>query len=197
MLPRPRHRPGNTSVRRMPPRLTRRAALGGAAAAALVSCGGDDPAPTGGSQSASGMAALGSLAAFERAAAVAWGAIGERLRDEGRRYARMIQEREERHAERISSLIRELGLEPPEGRPPEEYTPQFPLMRNEDEALRFAADLEEQLVRAHLDALQTLSGENQRRAVAEIAAEEAEDLAVVHAMRGEPAAQLPFVTGTQ
>jgi Ferritin-like domain len=184
-------------VRRMPPRLTRRAALGGAAAAALVSCGGDDPAPTGGSQSAPGVATLGSLAAFERAAAVAWGAIGERLRGEARRYAGMIQEREEGHADRISALIRELGGEAPEGRPPEEYAPQFPVMRNEDDALRFAADLEEQLVRGHLDALQLLSVENQRRAVAEIAAEEAEDLAVVHAMSGAPAAQLPFVTGTQ
>jgi rubrerythrin len=140
---------------------------------------------------------LSSLAAFEHAAAVAWGAIGEQLRGEASGYARTIRAREERHAERISALIRELGGEPPEGRPPEEYEPQFPLMRDQDEALRFAADLEEQLVRAHLDALQTLPEEDQRRAVAEIAAEEAEDLAVVYAVSGEPAAQLPFVTGTQ
>jgi hypothetical protein len=139
---------------------------------------------------------LGSLAAFEHAAAVAWGAIGERLRGEARGYARTIQAREERHAERISALIRDLGGEPPQGRPPEEYAQGFPLMRDEDEALRFAADLEEQLVRAHLDALQTLPQEEQRRAVAEIAAEEAEDLAVVHAVSGELAAQHPFVTGT-
>jgi hypothetical protein len=32
--------------------------------------------------------------------------------------------------------------------------------------------------------------------VAEIAAEEAEELATVYALSGEPAAQLPFVTGT-
>ena len=139
---------------------------------------------------------LGSLAAFEHAAAVAWGAIGERLRGEARGYARVIQAREERHAERISALIRDLGGEPPRGRPPEEYATGFPLMRDEEEALRFAADLEEQLVRAHLDALQTLPKEEQRRAVAEIAAEEAEDLAVVHAVGGEPVAQHPFVTGT-
>jgi uncharacterized protein DUF4439 len=184
-------------VRPVPARLTRRAALGGTAAVALVSCGGSDPPPTTGPEAGSGSAMLGSLAAFEHAAAAAWGAIGERLEGDARGYARTIQAREERHAERISALISDLGGEPPEGRPPEEYEPQFPLMRNEEEALRFAADLEEQLVRAHLDSLQTLPEEEQRRAVAEIAAEEAEDLAVVLAVSGEPVTPFPFVTGAQ
>ena len=183
-------------MRRVRARLTRRAALGGAAALTLASCGGGDPPPTDGPEAGSGAAMLSSLAALEHASAAAWGAIGERLRGDARRYARTIQAREERHAERISALIRELGGQPPAGRPPEEYAPQFPLMRDEDEALRFAADVEEQLVRGHLDALQTLPQEEQRRAVAEIAAEEAEDLAVVAAVSGEPAAQHPFVTGT-
>jgi hypothetical protein len=184
-------------VRRVPARLTRRAALGGAAALTLASCGGSDPPPTTGPEAGSGAAMLGSLAAFEHAAAAAWGAIGEQLSGEARGYARAIQAREQRHAERISVLIRELGGEPPEGRPPEEYAPQFPLMRNEDEALRFAADLEEQLVRGHLDSLQHLPEEEQRQAVTEMAAEEAEDLAVVHALSGASVAQFPFVTGTQ
>jgi rubrerythrin len=183
-------------VRRMPARLTRRAALGGAAAVTLASCGGGDPAPTGGPEAGSGAAMLRSVTAFEHAAAAAWVAIGERLRGDARRYARRIQAREEEHAERLSTLIRELGGEPPDGRPPEEYAPQFARMHNEDEALRFAADLEERLVRAHLHALQTLPGADQRRTVAEIAAEEAEDLAVVQALSGEPAAQRAFVTGT-
>jgi hypothetical protein len=184
-------------VRRVPARLTRRAALGGAAALTLASCGGGDPPPTTGPEAGSGAAMLSSLAAFEHAAAAAWAAIGERLGGEARGYAREIQAREERHAERISALIGELGGEPPEGRRPEEYAPQFPLMRNGDEALRFAADLEEQLVRAHLDSLQTLPEEHQRQAVTEMAAEEAEDLAVVQALSGAPVAQFPFVTGAQ
>jgi hypothetical protein len=69
-------------------------------------------------------------------------------------------------------------------------------MRTSDEALRFASDLEEHLVRSHLHGLRLLPREDQRRTVAEICAEEAEDLAVVHALSGEPAAQTPFVTGT-
>lgn len=184
-------------MRRVPARLTRRAALSGAAAVTLASCGGSDPPPATGPEAGSGAAMLSSVAALEHAAAAAWVAIGERLEGEARGYARTIEARERRHAERISALIRELGGEPPEGRPPEEYAAQFPLMRNEDEALRFAADLEEQLVRAHLDALQTLPEEEQRRAVAEIAAQEAEDLAVVHAVGGEPVTPFPFVTGAQ
>lgn len=189
--------PSIPSVRRVSARLTRRAALGGAAAATLASCGGGDPPPSTGPEAGSGAALLGSVAALEHAAAAAWEAIGERLRGEAGEYAAAIRARERRHAERVSELIRELGGEPPEGRPPEEYAPQFPLMRTEAEALRFAADLEEKLVRAHLDALRTLPQEDQRRTVAEIAAEEAEDLAVVHTLSGEPAAQFPFVTGTQ
>ncbi|MGH2742480.1 MAG: DUF4439 domain-containing protein [Thermoleophilaceae bacterium] len=181
----------------MSARLTRRAAIGGAAAVALGSCGGGDPPPTDGPEAGSGAALLGSIAALEHAAAAAWEAIGERLVGDARGYAEAIRARERRHAERLSGLIRELGGQPPEGRPAEEYASSFPLMRTEAEALRFAADLEERLVRAHLDALRSLPREDQRRAVAEIAAEEAEDLAVVHAVSGEPAAPFPFVTGTQ
>jgi rubrerythrin len=180
----------------MSARLTRRAALGGAAAVTLASCGGSDPPPSEGPEAGSGAALLGSLTAFEHAAVAAWAAIGERLQGKAREYARTIRAREERHAERLSELIRELGGEPPAGRPPEDYEQQFPVMRSVDEALRFAADLEERLVRGHLDALQILPREDQRRVVAEIAAEEAEELATVYALSGEPAAQLPFVTGT-
>src|SRR5918999_890696 len=92
-----------------------------------------------------GACQLGSIAALEHAAAAAWGAIGERLRGDARAYAETIGGREERHAERVSGLIRELGGEPPEGRPQEEYAASFPLMRTEGEALRFASDLEEKL----------------------------------------------------
>jgi Ferritin-like domain len=175
--------------------VTRRAALGGLAAVALGSCGGDDPPPSDGPEAGSGAALLGSLAALELASAAAWDAIGERLGGEGRRYAAAIAKRERAHAERISGLIRDLGGEPPEGRTPEDYESQFALMRTEEEALAFAAHVEEQLIREHLDALRSLPREDQRRAVAEIAAEEAEDLAVAHSLAGEPAAQDPFVTG--
>jgi Ferritin-like domain len=183
-------------VRRVPARLTRRAALGGAAALTLASCGGSDPPPQEGPEAGSGAATLGSICAFEHAAAAAWEAIGERLDGEALEYARTIRARERRHAERLAGLILELGGEPPEGKPREEYEQGFPLMRTRGEALRFAADLEERLVRAYLDALRTLPREDQRRTVTDIAALQAEDLAVVYVLSGEPAAQRAFVTGT-
>ncbi len=92
--------------------------------------------------------------------------------------------------------MRELGGEPPAGRAPAEYRRMFPRMPGTAEALAFAADLEEQLVRAYLDALRSLPGEEQRRVAAQIAAEEAADLAVVHTLAGRPAAPEAFVTGT-
>jgi hypothetical protein len=181
-------------VRRVPPTLTRRAALGGAAALALSSCGGSDPAPSNGPRAGSGAALLGSLVALENAAVAAWEAIGETLRGEGRAYARRIGEREREHAARMGVLVRELGGTPPAGR--SDYAKQFPRMRDEADALHFARDLEEKMVRAYLDALRSLPQAAQRRAAAEIAAAEGADLAVVHVLAGQPAAPQPFVTGT-
>jgi Ferritin-like domain len=177
-------------------RLTRRGALAGAAALVLASCGGEDPPPSGGPQAGSGAGLLSSIVALENAAVAAWAAIGEVLTGEGHRYARAIQERERDHAARVAALVRELGGTPPEGRSAEEYAPEFPVLRTEADALHFAADLEERLLRAYLDALHLLPDAAQRRAAAEIAAEEAGDLAVVHVLAGEPAAPRAFVTGT-
>jgi rubrerythrin len=72
----------------------------------------------------------------------------------------------------------------------------FPRMPGPPEALAFAGDLEERLVRAYLDALHALPNEDQRRVALEIAADEAEDLGVVHVLAGGPASPEPFVTGT-
>jgi hypothetical protein len=179
------------------PRPTRRGALGGAAALALASCGGGDPPPVEGPRAGSGAGLLSSIVALENAAVAAWAAIGEALAGEARRQAGAIRERELIHVERVGELVRRLGGEPPEGRSAEEYARMFPRLSGEETALRFAGDLEEQLVRAYLDALRSLPDEEQRRVAAEIAAEEAEDLAVVHVLAGDQAAPSPFVTGTQ
>jgi rubrerythrin len=176
--------------------LTRRGALGGAAALALASCGGGDPAPTGGPKAGSGAGLLNSIVALEHAGIAAWAAIAEVLTGDARRYARAIREREIAHAERVSDLVRRLGGTPPKTRPDEDYARLFPRMNTEADALHFARDLEERLVRAYLEGLRLLPDPDQRRATVEIAADEAEDLAVVHALAGGPAAPQPFVTGT-
>jgi hypothetical protein len=179
----------------MAARLTRRAALG-AGAVALGSCGGGDPAPAGKPRAGSGAGLLNSLVTLEHASVAAWAAIGAVLGGDGRRYATEIRAREAEHVERVAALVRDLGGTPPEPRPQREYRQMFPRMSREEDALSFAGDLEERLVRAYLDALRSLPQAEQRSAAASIAGEEAADLAVVHVLAGDPAAPQPFVTGT-
>jgi hypothetical protein len=176
--------------------LTRRGALGGLAAAALASCGGGDPPPGDTPRAGSGAGLLNSLIALEHAAVAAWAAIAAVLGVAGRAQAKAIRGREIDHVDRLSALVRDLGGTPPQGRPRGEYQAMFPKLGDEAAALRFARDLEERLVRAYLDALRSLPDSDQRRVAAEIAAEEAEDLAVVQLLSGDAAAPKAFVTGT-
>ena len=100
------------------------------------------------------------------------------------------------HVDRLSVLVRDLGGTPPQGRLRAEYQAMFPKLDDDAAALPFARDLEERLVRAYLDALRSLPDSDQRRVATEIAAEEAEDLAVVQLLSGDAAAPKAFVTGT-
>lgn len=97
---------------------------------------------------------------------------------------------------RLEELIRGLGGLAARSRSPDEYARSFPRLRTGGDALRFARDLEERLVRAYLQALPALSEGELRRVAAEIAADEGAHLAVVNVLRGGPAAPQPFVTGT-
>ena len=54
---------------------------------------------------------------------------------------------------RLSGLIEGLGGTPVAGRPARDYAPSFPRLRDADDALLLARDIEERLVRAHLEAL--------------------------------------------
>jgi hypothetical protein len=180
----------------MRPTLTRRGALGGAAALALASCGGGDPAPTGGARAGSGAATLSSIVALEHAAVAAWATIGDQLDGESRAYAREIRARQSEHAARLSALITAAGGTPPQARPASAYAPSFPRLTSAADALHFARDLQERLLRAYVEGLVVLRDAEQRRATADIGAAQAEDLAVVHVLAGDPAAPQAFVTGT-
>jgi hypothetical protein len=175
---------------------TRRGALGGGAAAlALASCGGGDPPPAGSAPAGSGAATLSSIVALEHAAVAAWAAIGDRLDGKAAGYARTIRARQAEHAARLSALIAKAGGAPPRARPASSYEPSFPRLTSAADALHFARDLQDRLVRAYFEGLVQLRDAGQRRAVAEIGGAQAEDLAVVHTLSGEPAAPEPFVTG--
>jgi rubrerythrin len=176
--------------------LTRRAALGGGAAAlTLAACGGGDPPPSGRAGPGSGAGLLGSLLAFERATIAAYDACFEVLRGEALGQARLIQAEEREHARLLEELIRGLGGTPPPGRRAEDYARQFPELRSPADALRFAQDLEERQIRGYLEGLTDLPDPELRAGVADILAAEGPHLGTLHVLRGEPAAQDPFVTG--
>jgi hypothetical protein len=179
----------------VPAPVTRRTALGGGAALLLASCGGGDPPPSDGPRPGSGAALLGSLLALERAVIAAYDASATVLRGDALRYAREIRGQEEDHAGRLERAIRELGGEPPAGRAASEYERQFPRLTAGSDALRFLEDLEERQLRAYLEALAELPELELRTMVAEIGADEGEQLAVVRVLGGQPPSPHPFETG--
>jgi rubrerythrin len=179
----------------MAARVTRRAALGGGATLLIASCGGGDPAPSGGAQPGSGAGLLGSLLALERAVIAAYSASAAVLRGDALRLSREIRGQEEDHVRRLERAIRELGGEPPAGRSAAEYERQFPRLRTEADALRFLEDLEERQLRGYLEALAELPELELRTLAAEIGADEGEQLAIVRVLAGGPASPHPFETG--
>jgi rubrerythrin len=179
----------------MPGGLTRRSAVA-AAAVTLASCGGGQDPPAGrGARPGSGVGLLNSVLALEHAAVAAYAALAELLGPRPRRRAREIAEQERDHVRRLSDLIAGLGGTPVTGRPAADYASAFPRLAGPGDALLLAQDVEQRLVRAHLEALRKLPAGDLRRTVAAIATSEAEHLAVVDGLRGEPEPRA-FVTGT-
>jgi rubrerythrin len=177
-----------------PASLTRRGALG-AAAVVLASCGSQDAPPGTGPRPGSGAGLLNSILVLEHAAVAAYGTATRLLSGEALRYAGEIAGQERGHVRRLEELIRGLGGTTARARTPDEYARSFPLMHDGGDALRFAQDLEERLVREYLQALPKLTDAGLRRALAEIGADEGAHLAVINVLRGGPAAPQPFVTG--
>jgi hypothetical protein len=179
----------------MPARLTRRGVLA-TAAVATASCGGSDPPPRRGPGPGSGVGLLNSVLAFEHAVVAAYAAGAPLLREPALGHARVIAEQEREHVRRMSELVEGLGGTPAQAKQPDEYERAFPRLRTASDALHFAEDLEERLVRAYLDALRKVPDPDLRRAAAVIGTNEAEHLAVVQGLRGEPLPTQAFVTGT-
>ena len=180
----------------MPGALTRRSVLA-AAAVTVSSCGGGGAPPPGrGPRPGSGVGLLNSVLAFEHAGLAAYAALSGLLPARARAQVEEIADQEREHVRRLSDLIRGLGGTPVPGRPASSYAATFPRLRDADDALLLARDLEERLVRAHLDALMKLPAGPLRRAAAALATSEAEHLAVVNGLGGRPLAPQAFVTGT-
>jgi rubrerythrin len=139
---------------------------------------------------------LNSGLALEHATVAAYGALGTLLDGDARTAAREIREQERDHVRRLEAAISGLGGTPVAGRSARDYAPAFPRLRDADDALLLASDVEERLVRAYLEALAELPAGPLRRTVSGLATSESEHLAVVGGLRGEPLAAQAFVTGT-
>jgi rubrerythrin len=175
--------------------LTRRTALGGSAGLLLAACASEDEPPAG-DRPAEGSGLLNSLLVLEHTAVAAYDAAAGLVRGEALRYARRITRQERGHVRRLEGLIRARGGTSARSRTTDEYARSFPRLATPADALRFAADLEERLVRAYLQALPKLSDPELRWAAAEIGADEGAHVAVVQVLQGQPAAPQAFVTGT-
>jgi rubrerythrin len=181
--------------------LTRRQLLGsagaGGAAALLASCAGDDGAggATREQLEARDLRLLGSALDLENTLIAAYAVGVELLRGEARRHGRAIVAHEREHAARLIETIEAMGGEPNPAKTPEEYARAFPALRRQDDALRFAIDLENAAVRLYNEALPKLSEPELRRLAAAIATTEAEHAALLRTDLGRPPVPDAFVTG--
>ncbi len=175
--------------------LTRRSVVGGSAALLLASCSSDEPPPAGSRRSV-GTGLPNSLLVLEHTAVAAYDIAVELLRGEARRYARRIVRSEREHIRRLEELVSERGGQSARPRTAAEYARSFPRLGDGRDALRFARDLEERLIRAYLGVLPVSTDPAFRLVAAEICAEEGAHLAVVDVLRGGAASPRAFVTGT-
>ncbi len=171
------------------------AGLGGASAALLAACGDDTKNPnvqTGPDESdEADVEMLNSVLDLELRAVEGLKAAAGALRRPRLQIAKDFLEHEQAHVDALSSAIRDAGGTPNRAR--SDYD--FPRLRSEHEALRFAAGLADTAIAAYIDALPKLSRAQLRATVASIATVEAEHLAVLRGALGEPQLAGAFVTG--
>ena len=178
---------------RMSSGLTRRGALA-AAAVTLSSCGGgQEPPPGRGPGPARGWASSTRCSRSSTRRSAAYAALAERLGAGARSRAREIAEQEREHVRRLSASSRASAA--PGHRPPAaDYTPSFPRLRDADDGLLLARDLEQRLV-ARTWRRSRAAGGRRSGAPSPACHQRGRAPRVVNGLRGEPAPQA-FVTGT-
>jgi rubrerythrin len=180
-------------------RIAAAGAAGGAATAFLGCGGGDDDQDTTETVSPErkrgDVAVLASLLDLERTAVISYEAVRARLEGRTRATADRFLTHERAHRRAVERAIVELGgrIAPPS--PRREIESGFPPLRSAEDALRFAADVEQTQVDAYGDSLATLFTPELRVTVATIFAAQAEHLAVILGDLGEPQAPKAFLVG--
>jgi rubrerythrin len=181
--------------------LTRKQLLGAGAAAgsaALLAACGNDSGPRRSSRSetrALDLKLIGSALDLEHTVIAAYAAGAALLSGGARRAGRDIVEQEREHAQRLTSMVRDLGGQPNPPKTRAEYARGFPRLRERADALRFAIDLENAAVRYYLESLPHLSTPDLRRLAASIATSEAQHAALLRGELGRLQVPDAFVTG--
>jgi len=113
------------------------------------------------------------------------------LRGEALQIGKLFVEQEQEHADELASAIKDAGGTP--NRAKSSYD--FPELRSQRDALRFAVELENTAVAAYIDALPKFTSTDLRGTASAILTTEAEHISVLLGALGRPAAARAFVTG--
>jgi rubrerythrin len=179
--------------------LSRRRLLGmagvGASAALLGACG-DDTKSTNvqtlpDESDAADVELLNASLDLELMVVEAYKAGAGALRGSNLQIAKGFLEQEQAHADSLASAIRDAGGTP--NRPKSSYD--FPRLRSQRAVLRFAIGLENTVIASYIDVLPKLSQGELRATTAAIVTCEAEHIAVLLGVLGEPQVPAAFVTG--
>jgi rubrerythrin len=179
--------------------LSRRCFLGiagaGISGALVAGCGDDTKSAAAGTtpdeSDAADVELLNSVLDLELELLAAYKAGAARLRGSNLRTAKGFIEQEQEHVDALAAAIRELSGTPNE--PKAAY--EFPRLRSEHAAMRFAVDLENTVIAAYVDALPKFSQADLRSTAAAILTCEAEHVAVLLGALGRPQAPAAFVAG--
>ena len=170
------------------------ASAAGASAALLSACSDDTKNPVRIGPDESDVADVEILNAaldLELRAVAGYKVAAGRLKGNELQIAKRFLEQEQEHADGLVAAIRDADGVP--NRAKSSYD--FPVLRTQADALRFAVDLENTAIAAYIDALPKLTENDLRATAASIITNEAEHLSVLLDALGQDPVPAAFVTG--
>lgn len=167
--------------------------LAGGSAMFAAACGDDDETTEGGdaADSSSDIGILNSALALELTAIEAYTKGAPLLKGRVLAAGKEFLIHEQEHADGLTQAIKQLGGTTDA----QAMKLDFSGLRNQDDVLRFATNLENVAIAAYVDALPKLSSPDLRATAAQIVTNEAEHVAVLQLALGNQPAPDAFVTG--
>jgi rubrerythrin len=175
-------------------------ALGAPAALVGAGCGDDDVGlPVADGNPTADVDLLNDALALEHGAVVLYAFGADELEGAIADVADRFAEIEAEHVDALTRAIEDLGGTPVAKRTQAEYEQDFPFgkLRDEEDFLNFAVDLENTTIAAYIDAVFGIGDGAVRRTALEIAGADAGQLSVVLGELGEPQVPDAFVVGAQ